>query len=159
MKSMVRKMKRAMVLIATLLLASPLLFADGESTGIFLSGSSNTWAGDYVIQSTQDVFHYQGRVFEVYRVSYDNPEMNMKIAVNTEGPCRFVAYNGEFSFFYVCNEYGFGVRKVMFNNPWEQDRFSNIEYNHQSILRKKHKIDKTTALGMIATYMPSLIVM
>jgi hypothetical protein len=26
---------------------------------------------------------------------------------------RFVAYSGEFMFFYNCNKHGFGVRKVM----------------------------------------------
>ncbi len=156
-KCLASQMKRTMMLMATLLLVTPLLLADGATTEIFLSGSSNTWAGDYVITSTEDVYHYQGKVFEVFKVYYDNPEMNMKIAVNTEGPCQFVAYSGDYSFFYVCNEFGFGVRRAMFNNPWEQERFSNVEYNHQSVLRSKHRIDRETALGMIANYMPSLI--
>ena len=50
--------------------------------------------------------------------------MNMNIAVNNEGECTsFVAFNGEFMFFYNCNKYGFGVRKVMFSNPWAKDVF------------------------------------
>ena len=147
------------MVFASLFLSTSLLFADGTDTEVYLTGSTNSSAGDYVVQTTDDLFHFQGKVYEVYKVSYDDPAMNMRIAVNTEGKCTsFVAYNGQFSFFYACNKYGFGVRKVMFNNPWVQDQFSHLEYHDQTILRCERSIEKKLAIGTIATYVPLLYV-
>ena len=111
--------KRAMASVVILCASVSFAVADGETTEVFLTGTTNTAAGDFVVQTTNDMFHYQGRAYEVFRVYYDDPDMNMKIAVNTEGKCTsFVAFNGEFMFFYNCNKHGFGVRKVLFSNPW-----------------------------------------
>ena len=84
--------------------------------------------------------------------------MNMKIAVNTtNGKCKsFVAYNGEFMFFYNCNKHGFGVRKVMFSNPWVKDGFNAQQFHDQSVLMKDRKVEKKEAVGMIAAYVPQL---
>ncbi|MCK4746439.1 MAG: hypothetical protein KAT15_05365, partial [Bacteroidales bacterium] len=95
--------KRVMTIVVALCLSATFVFADGETTEVFLTGTSNSLAGDYVVQTTNDMFHFQGREYEVFRVYYDDPDMNMKIAVNTEGRCTsFVAFNGEFMFFYNC---------------------------------------------------------
>ena len=132
-------------------------FADGETTEVFLTGTSNASAGDFVVQTTDDLFHFQGKKYEVYKVYYDNPDMNMRIAVNTEGQCKsFVAYNGEFIFFYNCNKDGFGVRKVMFSNPWVKDDFDAQQFHDQTVLLKKRKIEKKQAVGLIASYVPQL---
>jgi hypothetical protein len=83
--------------------------------------------------------------------------MNMKIAVNTEGPCRsYVAYNGEFMFFYNCNKNGFGVRKVMFSNPWVKDGFNAMQFHSQSVLMKDRKVDTKRAVGLVAIYLPQM---
>lgn len=149
--------KRAMTMLIVLCASFALAFADGETSAVFLTGTSNSAAGDFVVQSTDEPFAFQGREYEVYRVYYDNTEMNMKIAVNTEGKCNsFIAFNGEFMLFYTCNKDGFGVRKVMFSNPWASQLFDADEYQVQTVLLKKRKIDKKRAVGLIASYMPML---
>ena len=154
---MVGFFKRLTAMSVALLVFASFAFAEGETAEVFLTGSSNSSAGDFVVQTTNDMFHYQGLEYEVFRVYYDDPEMNMKIAVNTEGRCRsFVAYNGEFLFFYNCNKYGFGVRKVMFSNPWVKDDFDAQKFHDQSVLMKERKVEKKQAVGLIAAYVPIL---
>ena len=149
--------KRVTTIVVALCISTTFVFADGETTEVFLSGSSNSAAGDYVVQTTSDMFHYQGREYEVYRVYYDDPDMNMKIAVNIVGKCTsFVAYNGEFMFFYNCNKHGFGVRKVMFSNPWAKDAFDAKQFYGQSVLMKERKVEKKQAVALIASYVPQL---
>ena len=156
MKSKVGFFRKLAALAAGLLLCS-LAFADGETSEVYLTGSTNSPAGDFVVQTTSDMFHYQGKEYEVFRVYYDDPEMNMKIAVNADGKCRsFVAYNGEFMFFYNCNKHGFGVRKVMFSNPWTKDDFDAQQFHDQSVLLKQRKVEKKKAVGLIASYVPQL---
>ncbi len=153
----VSSFKMVMTFIITLSLSTTFAFADGETTEVFLTGTSNSAAGDYVIQVTNDMFHFQGIEYEVYRVYYDDPDMNMKIAVNTEGKCTsFVAFNGEFMFFYNCNKYGFGVRKVMFSNPWAKDAFDAQQFHDQTVLMKTRKVEKKQAVGLIASYVPQM---
>jgi len=157
MKMKVSKIKKLTTVVVALLLSATMAFADGEITEVYLTGTSNSSAGDYVVQTTEDIFHYQGMQFEVYKVFYDDSEMNMKIAVNREGRCTsFVAFNGEFMFFYNCNRDGFGVRKVMFSNPWVKDRFDCREYHDQSVLLRQRRIEKKDAVGLIAAYVPQL---
>lgn len=152
--SILRKIMTTVVVLCAFL---TLAFADGESTDVFVSGTSNSDAGEFVVRATDEPFAYQGRVYEVYRVYYDNTGMNMKIAVNTEGKCNsFIAYNGEFMLFYACNKDGFGVRRVMFSNPWASDAFSAEEFQVQTVLLKKRRIDKKDAVGLIASFMPML---
>jgi len=149
--------KRVTTIVISLCLSTTFAFADGETTEVFLTGTSNTPAGDYVVQSTSDIFHFQGSEYEVYRVYYDDPEMNMKIAVNTDGRCTsFVAFNGEFMFFYNCNKHGFGVRKVMFSNPWVKDAFNAQQFHDQTVLMKKKRVEKKQAVGLIASYVPQM---
>ena len=157
MKTMVGFFKRLTAMSVALLVFASFAFAEGETAEVFLTGSSNSSAGDFVVQTTNDMFHYQGLEYEVFRVYYDDPEMNMKIAVNTEGRCRsFVAYNGEFLFFYNCNKYGFGVRKVMFSDPWVKDGFDAQKFHDQSVLMKERKVEKKQAVGLIAAYVPRM---
>lgn len=153
-----RSNKKSVITIAALLLfACSMLYADGETTNVYLSGKTNTPAGDYVVQATDALYYFQGKVYEVYRIDYEDPRLNMKIAVNIEGNCTsFVAYNGQFSFFYNCNKYGFGVRKVMFANPWVKDQFSSDEYYCQTILKNQKRIEKKEAIGIVASYVPML---
>lgn len=158
MKTKVGFIRRVAAMAAGLFVFSMFAFADGETAEVFLTGTSNSSAGDFVVQTTNDNFHFQGKVYEVFRVYYDDPEMNMKIAVNTtDGKCRsFVAYNGEFMFFYQCNKHGFGVRKVMFSNPWVKDDFDAQQFHDQTVLLKEKKVEKKEAVGLIAAYVPQM---
>ena len=155
MKTKVGFIKRLTATVVAMIVFTGLAFADGETTEVFLSGTTNSSAGDFVVQTTNDMFQFQGKDYEVFRVYYDDPEMNMKIAVNNEGKCTsFVAFNGEFMFFYNCNKHGFGVRKVMFSNPWVKDGFDAQQFHDQSVLMKERKVEKKAAVGLIASYVP-----
>ena len=157
MKTKVSFFCKVMVTAVALLVVSNFAFAIGETTEVFLTGSSNTPAGDYVVQTTGDIFHFQGKEYEVYRVYYSDPGMNIRIAVNNEGKCSsFVAYTDQYIFFYNCNKYGFGVRKVMFSNPFTSGEFNPVEYHDQSVLLKQRRIEKKEAVGLIATYLPRM---
>lgn len=157
MKNKANFLKKMMATAMALIVVSTVAFAEGETNEVFLTGSTNTPAGDYTVQSTNDIYHFQGQEYEVYKVYYDNPEMNMKIAVNSNGKCEsFIAFTDTYWFRYNCSKDGFGVRKVMFNNPSEQKNFDPKEYQEQSVLLKQRKIEKKQAVGLIATYLPKL---
>jgi len=157
MKTKVGIIGRLTVSAVMLFSLTAFVFADGETAEVFLTGTSHSAAGDFVVQTTNDMFHFQGGEYEVFRVYYDNPEMNMKIAVNMTGPCTsFVAFNGEFMFFYNCNRDGFGVRKVMFSNPWVKDSFDARQFHDQSVLMKDRRVVKKDAIGLIAAYVPQM---
>ena len=150
-------MKRVKTVAVLLIAVSALLYADGETSEVYCSGTTNTPAGDYVVQTTDARYYFQGKEYEVYRIDYEDPGLNMKIAVNTDGNCTsFVAYNGQFSFFYACNKYGFGVRKVMFANPWVKDQFSSEKYHYQTIIKKQKRIEKKEAIAIVASFVPLL---
>ena len=140
-----------------LLVVSSVAFADGEIADVYLTGTTNSPAGDYTVQSTSDIYHFQGEEYNVYKVYYDNPEMNMKIAVNVDGKCKsFLAYTDSYWFKYNCSKEGFGVRKVLFNNPTVKDNFSPEEYQEQTVLLKQRKVEQKEAVGLIAAYLPRL---
>ncbi len=158
MKLIVNYFKRFAALTVALLFVSSAVFADGETTEVYLTGSTNTAAGDYVVTGTDDVYHFQGEEFQVYNVYYDNPAHNMKIAVLDTDECHtYIAYNDEgFWFKYDCTKEGFGVRKAMFTSALVRDGFDARQYSSQTILVKKRNIEKDQAVGLIAAYLPKL---
>ena len=157
MKSKTNFLKRLAVGAVALLFVSSAMFADGETNEVYLTGPTNTAAGDYVVTGTDDVYHYQGQEFAVYNVYYDDPSHNMKIAVSTDGECEsFIASTGGYWFMYNCTKDGFGVRKSMFTSPAVRDGFDSKEYQSQSVLVKTRKIEQDQAVGLIAAYLPKL---
>ena len=157
MKSKANFFKRIAVAAVALLFVSSAMFADGETNEVYLTGASNTAAGDYVVTGTDDLYHYQGQEFAVYNVYYDDPSHNMQIAVNTNGECNsFIAYTGGYWFMYNCTKDGFGVRKSMFTSAAVRDGFDSREYQSQSVLVKTRKIEQDQAVGLIAAYLPKL---
>ena len=157
MRTSVKYLKRIAAVTFALALTCTAVFADGEATEVYLNGPTYTAAGDFVITGTDEVYQYQGEEFQVYNVYYDNPEHNMKIAVRDEGNCKsFIAFTDEYWIMYNCTKDGFGVRKVMFNNPNTRDVFNPEAYQGQTVLVKTRRIDKEQALGLIAAYMPKL---
>ena len=157
MKTTVNYLKRFAAVTLALLFVSTAVFADGEASEIYMSGTTNTAAGDFVVTGTDDVYHFQGEEYIVYNVYYDNPKHNMKIAVLNEGNCKsYIAFTNNYWFRYNCTKDGFGVRKAMFNSPVIRDGFSADEYQNQSVLVKTRKIEKDQAVGLIAAYLPKL---
>ncbi len=157
MKKTSKLLRRLAALTLSLLFVSTAVFADGEANEIFLSGATNTAAGDFVVTGTDDVYHFQGDEYKVYNVYYDNPAHNMKIAVLEDGACKsYIAYTNGYWFRYNCTKEGFGVRKAMFNSPAVRDGFDANEFSDQVILVKTRKIEKDKAVGLIAAYLPKL---
>lgn len=158
MRSTTNYLKRFATAVVAILFVSTAVFADGEATEVYLSGATNTAAGDFVVTGTDDVYHFQGQEFEVYNVYYDNPAHNMKIAVLDTDDCKtYLAYNDAgFWFKYDCTKEGFGVRKSMFTSPSVRDEFNHEEYRDQTVLVKKRSIEKDQAVGLIAAYLPKL---
>jgi hypothetical protein len=157
MKSKINNIKRFAAAAVALLFVTSALFADGEASEVYLTGTTNTNAGDYVVTGTDDVYQYQGQEFKVYNVYYDNPSHNMKIAVSNSNDCNsFIAYTDGYWFMYNCTREGFGVRKSLFTSPTVRDEFDSKEYQKQSILVKTRKIEQDQAVGLIAAYLPKL---
>lgn len=157
MKTTVKYLKRFAAVSLALIFVSTAVFADGEASEVYLSGTTNTAAGDFVVTGTDDVYHFQGDEYKVYNVYYDNPSHNMKIAVLEEDNCKsYIAFTNNYWFRYNCTKEGFGVRKAMFNSPVVRDGFSAEEFRDQTILVKARKIEKDQALGLIAAYLPKL---
>lgn len=157
MKATANYLKRFAAIALSLMFVSTAVFADGEASEVYLSGSSNTVAGDFVVTGTDDVYHFQGSEYAVYNVYYDNPQHNMKIAVLNEGDCKsYIAYTNNYWFKYDCTREGFGVRKAMFTSAPIRDRFDAREFRDQTVLVKERKIEKDQAVGLIAAYLPKL---
>lgn len=157
MKTKLRFFSRMITMAVALVMTTAVVFADGEITDLFTTGTSNSPAGDFVVRTTSDVFHFQGDEYEVYKVYYDDPSMNMKIAVNADGKCKsFIAYTTDYTLFYNCNRDGFGVRKIMFSNPDAHKKFDVEAYRQQTVLRKQRKIEKKEAIEMIAAFLPGM---
>jgi len=157
MKTTVKYLKRFAAVTLAVMFVSTAVFADGEASEVYLSGTTNTAAGDFVVTGTDDVYHFQGDVYNVYNVYYDNPQHNMKIAVLEEGDCKsYIAYTNNYWFRYNCTRDGFGVRKAMFTSAVIRDGFDAKEYHDQTILVKTRKIEKDQAIGLISAYLPKL---
>ncbi|MGW8315567.1 MAG: hypothetical protein ACWGNV_08205 [Bacteroidales bacterium] len=157
MKKRTQFIRRFAAVILSVLFVSTALFAEGGASEVYLKGTSTAAAGDYVVSSTNDVYHFQGQEYAVYNVYYDNPSHNMKIAVLEEGDCKsYIAFTDDYWFMYNCTKEGFGVRKVMFSSVDARDTFDAGQFQDQTVLVKTRKIDKDVALGLIAAYMPKL---
>jgi hypothetical protein len=157
MKTKISFITKMMTVAIALVMTTGVVLADGEITDVYTTGTSNSAAGDFVVRTTNDVFHFQGDEYEVFKVYYDDPSMNLKIAVNADGKCKsFVAYAADYTLFYTCNRDGFGVRKVMFSNPEAHKRFDKLEYKQQTVLSKQRKIEKKDAIEIIAAFLPSM---
>jgi hypothetical protein len=157
MKTRTNFLRRIAAFTLSMMFVSTALFAEGEASEVYLSGSSNTAAGDYVVTGTDDVYHFQGQEYNVYNVYYDNPKHNMKIAVLEGENCRsYIAFTDNYWFQYNCTKEGFGVRKAMFTSPAIRDGFDAEQYQDQTVLVKQRKIEKDVAVGLIAAYLPKL---
>ncbi len=146
-----------MILLVSLMAISPLLFADGSTAAVYLTGTTGTPAGDYVVLNTEEVYYYNGNTYDVYLVQYENLSSDLKIAIHTGYDCNsFIALNGQFTFFYSCDKNGFGIRRVMFDNPQVQESFSPEQFRCQSVICNKRRVDRPMAVETLACFVPQL---
>ena len=140
-----------------LVMTTGTVYADGGITDVYAKGETSTPAGDYVVRSTNDIYHFQGVEYEVFKVYYDDPSMNMNIAVNTRGRCKtYIAYTKDYTVFYDCTQNGFGARKIMFASPDAQKKFDCVQYQKQTVLREDSRIEKRDAVSTIAASLPGM---
>lgn len=157
MKTKINLITRFVTTAIALVMMTSVLSAKGDVSDVYTSGSSNSDAGDFVVRTTDQVYHFQGKEYEVYKVSYEDSTKDVCIAVNEEGGCKsYIAYCCDFTVFYSCNKNGFGVRKVMFNSPQAQEKFNSDEFKQQSVLVKKRRIEKEKAIQLIAAFLPDM---
>ncbi|MCF8226050.1 MAG: hypothetical protein K9J30_09235 [Bacteroidales bacterium] len=157
MKTKVSFISRMMTIAVAIVMTGTTVFADGGITDVYTTGTTNTPAGDFVVRSTNDLFYFQGEKYEVFKVYYDDPAMNMKIAVNPDEKCKsLIAFTDDYTLFYQCNRHGFGVRRVLFANPDAQKRFDPDKYQSQTVLSKKRRIEKKDAVKLIAGFLPGM---
>ncbi len=146
-----------MMVIAPLLAFSPLCYADGSDAEVYLKGATETPAGDYMVLGTEEVYYYNGNAYDVYLVQYENIIEDLKIAVHTGDDCNsYIATNGQFTFFYSCDENGFGIRRVMFSNPQVPRSFSPEQFHCQTVLCKKRKVNRPVAVETVVCFIPQL---
>jgi len=157
MKTTIRNFSKALAVSLSMLLISSIALADGLFNEVYSTGTTSTAAGSYVVQATDNVYLYQGDVYKVYNVYYDNPQYNMKIAVKDVNKCKtYLAYTDNYWFKYKCSKDGFGVRKVMFDSPSSRDQFDPLAYSKQVILQKEKLSSKIEAVDLMASFVPKL---
>ncbi len=157
MKTKVSFISGMLTIAMALVMTTGTVYADGGTTDVYAKGATNTPAGDYVVRATNDVYHFQGEEYEVYKVYYDEPSMNMNIAVKKGKRCQsFVAYTNDYTVFFNCDKNGFGARKIMFGNPETQNNFDFVQYQKQTVLSEQNKIEKKEAIDLIATSLPGM---
>ena len=157
MKTKVSFISGMLTIAVALVMTTGTVYADGGSADVYAKGATNTPAGDYVVRATNDVYHFQGEEYEVYKVYYDDPSMNMNIAVKKGRKCQsFIAYTNDYTVFYDCNKNGFGARKIMFASPDIRNKFDCVQYQKQTVLREQNKIEKKEAVDLIAAFLPGM---
>lgn len=157
MKTTVRIFTKLTALAVLLMVTGISLQAEGDKDPVYAQGTTESPAGDYVVSATDEVYHFQGKEYEVFKVTYQDSYMDMKIAVNTEDECKsYIAYTDNYTVFYTCDEEGFGVRKIFFTNDEAREGFDYKKYHDQVVLKKRHHIFKKKAIELIASNLPSM---
>lgn len=152
-----RKYTKTFIVTLAFLMAGNIVLAEDKSKGSYISGNSNSAAGDYSVEETNDKFYFQGNAFEVYGIEYENSALNSKIAVNTGSEnYSYVVIGKDYKLFYESSEEGFGVRKVKFSNPDAHERFDVIEFKEQTILSESKNIDRKEAIELITANLPAM---
>lgn len=146
-----------MILLASLMAVSPLLLAGRNAAAVYLTGTTGSPAGEYVVLSTVEVYYYNGNTYDIYLVQYENLKSDVNIAVHMgDNYNSFIASNGQFTFFCGCDENGSGIRRVMFRNPEVQEFFSPEQFRCQSVLCKKRAVNRLMAVETVACFVPQL---
>ncbi len=146
-----------LVIATALVLTSGAIYAEGDIAEVYATGSTITSAGDFVVQSTDKFYHFQGEKYELYKVYYEDSAMNLSIAVNPGRKCKsFIAFANDYTAFYECDRNGFGIRKIIFTSQDAQKRFDTGEYQKQTVLSEQVKIDKKDAVTTIAEFLPKM---
>ena len=140
---------KQLILIFTFLMLSTL----GALSKTTLTGNSNTFLKDYQIVQTDE---------NRYELTYSNSSEKFSIEVcPSESECCYLLRNNKIEVMYLCNENGFGLRKM----PLDKSQLATSEYcdlvncktfMYHSLISSKKKNTKK-ALGLIACFFPEVI--
>jgi len=126
------------------------------------AGNTNSPLGKYKIEVDDKYIMVNGLQHRPYVISFENTDMEVRVAVTMERGCRkYYVLSENLSLQYVSNRHYFGVE--MLDGELEKDGFrtstqalNRVEYFHQKALTggEKWKRDKTP---LIAVFYPQLI--
>jgi hypothetical protein len=127
-----------------------------------LKGASNTEFGAYTLIPSEVKIMKEGLALETYDLLYENVTTPVKVAVERERNCRnFIVRYPSFEIQYVCNKWGFGVKRmypgtetvhpVIVNSLLDETQFA-----YQEMILNKPESDEEV-LQLIACYFPKLI--
>ena len=140
-------MKTIFLIVITLLIA----FTVNAKKAI--TGNSNTFLDDYKISQIDE---------NLYELSYSNSTEKFTVEVcPKENECCYLVRGNHIELMYLCNELGFGLRKMPNNSQQlTTSTYSNLVFNkafsYQSLLTPKQK-SKKKAQGLIACFFPEVI--
>jgi hypothetical protein len=137
------------IILISVLIASCLLTLGGN----VISGNSNTPLENYCLTQVDDTH---------FNLTYSNAESSFTIEIcKGDDECCYLLRGESIEIMYLCNENGFGMRKM----PEKLQKLDVNKYKHsinhdafgqQSLLSPNRK-DKKEALGIIACFFPNSI--
>jgi hypothetical protein len=139
---------RTTLLILVFVLVSVLTFA-----GKTITGMSNSVLDEYRITPVGE---------NMYQLSYSNGEATFTIEVcHDKNECCYLLRGDAVEVMYVCNEFGFGMRKMpnrlkKLETAVYKNLIDPVTFSQQSQLTEKQK-DETDALALIACFFPMAI--
>jgi len=149
--------ERILLIVMILALGANTIQAASDKPDAPIKGNSTPEAGEYEVRPSSELFFFQGEAYNVYKVFYDCPSMNMNIAVKEGKKCNsYIAYTGEYTIFYSCSKKGFGASKVMFAKPGAHLCFNPNIFQKQAVLSKKRHLDPEEAIKLIAASLPAM---
>ena len=139
---------RTIICILVFVLVSLFTYA-GET----ITGKSNSLLGNYTVAPMGD---------NIYKLSYSNSDAVFTIEVCKEKEqCCYLLRNDVIEVMYLCNEFGFGMRKMPDKRKeLETDVYKHLidaeTFSQQSLLTSNRKA-QPEALALIACFFPHVI--
>jgi len=149
--------------LLTLLSVSILIYFPALASDPVAEGNTNLELGDYVIEKSIAPLIVDARILPTYEVSYENSDMNIKIAVdNSDKKCRkLIVVSDHLCVQYNCDGKIFGVNlleeKYADNGISDSNLYLDTsEYFRQKLISQsaKKEIDQ---IMLISVYFPKLV--
>lgn len=148
---------RNIVIMMAMLLIPLSSYASKDNPDVYMTGKTVETETNFIVVPSEEVFHFQGQEYEVYKVTYDNPALNCKIAVRqVDRRNVFVAYTNTYTIFYEAGSNGFGPRRILFANPDAQLSFNPNKYSDQQVLDRNRHVSRKHGIELIAGYLPAM---
>jgi hypothetical protein len=129
---------------------------------VIAEGKTFSALGDYKIEIADDPITINGVEFKAFLISYQNSDLEVKVAVMKERKCKkYIVISDKLSIQYVCNANYFGVERL--DKSFEKAGYSTTdaalnrsEYFHQKVLTSGQGCELDNTM-LIAAYFPKLI--